>query len=134
MTKRIKLVYRWSVSLLIVFSVHFCLLVPAYGDDATKKTKVDPRDIYLSLEALCGVEGMPYEFMTPPEKHVKTKLDPRDIYLDMDAICGYEGLPYKFLIIPGEYIKIKHDPQDLKLDLEKMTTEDPSVVTGQKEY
>ncbi len=131
MKKRIKLVWRYCVCLLSVVVLHLSL-APAYGADAPKKTKIDPRDVYLDMQGLCGVEGMPYEFMTPPEKHVKTKLDPRDVYLDMDAICGSEGLPYRYLIIPAEYVKVKHDPKDLKLDLEKMTTDDPSFVKGQE--
>lgn len=133
MDKTIKLVCWCSICLWSVFLLHFSL-APAHGADASAETKVDSRDIYLDLEGLCGVEGMPYEFVTPEEKYVKTKLDPRDIYLDMDAICGYEGLPYKFLIIPAEYVKIKHEPQDLKLDLETMTTEDPSFIKGQENY
>ncbi|MBU0681234.1 MAG: hypothetical protein KKD73_07420 [Proteobacteria bacterium] len=133
MTKIIKSV-RYSVCLLLtLFVVHFGF-APAYGSDAPHKTKVDPRDIYLDLEGLCGCEGLPYAYTTPPEKHVKTKVDSRDIYLDMEAMCGCEGLPYKYLIIPSKYVKIKHDPEDLKFDLEKMTTEDPSVVPDQKKY
>lgn len=93
-----------------------------------QKTIIDTRDIYLDLEALCGVEGMPYEFTTPPKEHVKTKIDPRDIYLDMEAMCGSEGFPYQYMIIPSEYIKVKHQPEDLDLDLEDMLTEDPSVI------
>lgn len=106
----------------------------AFGDEDQKSTMHDARDIYLSMEALCGTEGMPYQFMTPPEKHVKTKIDPRDIYLDMEALCGAEGLPYRYLIIPAEYVRVKHDPKDLKLDLEKMLTDDPSFVKGQSGY
>lgn len=111
-------------------------VAPAYGgeDVAQQKTQIDPRDIYLDMEGLCGAEGLPYEYMTPKKKHVKTKIDPRDIYLDMEAMCGAEGLPYKYLIIPEEYIRVKHDPQDLKLDLEKLLTDDPSFVKGQKNY
>ena len=109
---------------------------PAYGDEksAPKGTNIDPRDVYLDIEGLCGAEGLPYEYMIPEEEHVETKIDPRDVYLDMEAMCGAEGLPYRYLILPKEYIRVKHDPQDLKLDLEKMLTDDPSFVKGQEDY
>ena len=123
----------------VCFITVFCYgggVVPAYGgeDVGLQKTKIDPRDVYLDMEGLCGAEGLPYEYMTPKKEHVKTKIDPRDIYLDMEAMCGAEGLPYKYLILPEKYIRVKHDPQDLKLDLEKMLTDDPSFVKGQEDY
>lgn len=121
------------------FFAAFCYgggVAPAYGgeDVDLQKTKIDPRDVHLDKEALSGAEGLPYEYMTPPDKQVKTKIDPRDIYLDREAIHGAEGLPYKNLISPEEYIDVKEDPQDRKLDLEKMLTDDPSFVKGQEDY
>ena len=109
---------------------------PAYGADEEggPQTKVDQRDVYLNMVGLCGAEGLPYQYMTPPDKYVTTKLDPRDVYLDMEAMCGAEGLPYKYMIIPSEYVRVKHEPEDLKLDVEKMLTDDPSFVKGQEKY
>ena len=100
----------------------------AHGEEAYQKTKLDPRDVYLSVEAICGYEGMPYEFMIPKEEYVKTKLDPNDIYVDLEAFCS-EDMPYKYLVIPGKYTKTKIDyKEDRKIGLEEMISEDPSIV------
>ena len=99
----------------------------AFGEDAQQKTKVDPRDKYLSIEALCGYEGMPYEFMISEEEYVKTKTDPNDIYLDMEALCS-EDPPFKYVVIPGKHIKTKTDPRDMKIGAEEMLSEDPSFL------
>lgn len=133
-----KKVMRIPMSLCCCFLTAFVystMAVTAYGseDDGSMKTKIDSRDVYLDMEALCGVEGLPYEFMIPQEKFIKTKIDPRDIYLDMEAMCGAEGQPYKYLIIPEKYVRVKHEPQDLKLNVHKMLTDDPSFVKGQED-
>ena len=132
---------EWFMPLLtgiccLAFTGWLGMVSPVYGEEdrSTTETKVDPRDVYLDMEGLCGAEGLPYEYMTPAEEHVKTKIDPRDIYLDMEAMCGTEGLPYRYLVIPKEYVRVKHDPQDLELDLEKMLTDDPSFIEGQEDY
>ena len=60
----------------------------ALGGEQQNKTVHDPRDIYLGMEAISGVEGMPYEFMIPEEQYVGTRSDSRDIYLSNEAIRG----------------------------------------------
>ena len=107
---------------------------PAYGGELYQKTKTAPRDIYLDLEAICGCEGLPYEFMIPKEEYIKTKIDPNDIYLDLEAFCS-EDMPYKYLIIPGDHIKTKIDyKEERKFGFEEMLSEDPtSLIIKSKE-
>lgn len=133
MKKGIKLVCRYGVCLLSAFVLHLSL-APAYGGDASGQIKMDPRDIYLDMEGMNAVEGLPYEFMIVPEKYVDSTVDRRDIYLDVDVINGYEGLPYEFLNSPAEYVPIKHEQGDSGLDLDDMLSEDPSFVKGQEQY
>ena len=100
----------------------------AYGSEDYQKTKLDPRDVYLDLEAICGCEAFPYEYMIPKDEYIKTKLDPNDIYLDLEAFCS-EDMPYKYLIIPKKHIKTKIDyTEDRKIGLEEMMSEDPTSL------
>ena len=100
---------------------------PAYGEEVYQKTNLDPRDVYLSLEALCGCEGLPYEFMIPKEEYVKTKLVKDDLYVDLDNLCG-EGMPYK-LVIPRKYIKTKIDyEEDRRSAAPELMSEDPTSL------
>ena len=100
----------------------------AYGDEVYQKTKLDPRDVYLKVEALCGYEGLPYEFLIPKEEYVKTKSDPNDIYVDLEDFCG-EGIPYKYLVVPSKYIKTKIDyKEEQKSGPEEMMSEDPTSL------
>ena len=99
----------------------------AYGEDAYQKTRIDPRDIYLSLEALCGCEGLPYEFMIPKEEYVKTKHVKDDLYVELDNLCG-EGIPY-ILVIPRKHIKTKIDyKEDQRTASEELMSEDPTSL------
>ncbi len=123
-----------TTSLLTLLSV--CFLVSffyqgassiAHGKEAYQKTRLDPRDTYLSLEAICGCEGMPYEFVIPKEKRIKTKVHPDDLYIDLDAMCG-EGIPYK-LFIPRKYIKTLIDYEEVKKTAgEELMSEDPTSL------
>ncbi len=99
----------------------------AYAEEVYQKTRVDPRDIYLSLEALCGCEGLPYEFMIPKEEYIKTKRVKDDLYIDLDDLCG-EGIPYT-LVIPRKYIKTKIDyEEDRKSAANELMSEDPTSM------
>ena len=122
---------RLMTLLLVCFFASFCYqgtISNAYGEEAYQKTKLDPRDVYLSLEAICGYEGLPYEFMIPKEEYVKTKLDPNDIYVDLEDFCS-EDPPYKYLIVPGKYTRTRIDyEEDRKMGLEEMISEDPTSV------
>ncbi|MCB2183568.1 MAG: hypothetical protein KQH63_16155 [Desulfobulbaceae bacterium] len=117
---------RWGIVLICFLGFQGAIL-SAYGGEDVRKTKVDPRDNYLSLEALCGYEGMPYEFLIPRDQYVKSKNDPKDIYLDMESLCG-EDPPFKYVVIPSKHVKTKVDPMDRKLGPEEMMSEDPSVL------
>lgn len=99
----------------------------AYGEEVYQKTKIDKRDVYLSLEALCGCEGLPYEYMIPEEEFVKTKLVKDDLYVELDDLCG-EGIPYK-LVIPRKYIKTKIDYEEDRTSAgEELMSEDPTSL------
>jgi hypothetical protein len=104
------------------------------GEKFSHKTMVDPRDVYLGIEAMSGAEGLPYRYMHSPEEHVRTKIDPRDKYLDMEALSGAEGMPYRYMMLPSEYVPVTHQPENINLDVEKMLSEDPSFVQGQPNY
>jgi len=100
----------------------------ALSDEEYQRTKIDPRDVYLSLEAICGCEAFPYEYMMSKEDYVKTKIDPNDVYLDLEALCS-EDMPVKYLVIPGKYTKTKIDYEaDMKVGLEEMISEDPTPL------
>jgi methyl coenzyme M reductase subunit D len=122
---------RFTALCVIYFAIFFCCLVmvsPAFGDEEYQKTKLDPRDVYLSLEAICGCEAFPYEFTISKEDFVKTKLNPDDIYVDLEAFCS-EDMPVKYLVIPGKYTKTKIDyKEDRKIGLEEMISEDPTSL------
>lgn len=126
MTKTTSLLTLLSVCVLVSFFYQGASSV-AHGKEAYQKTHVDPRDTYLSLEAICGCEGMPYEFVIPEEKRLKTKVQPDDLYIDLDAMCG-EGMPYK-LVIPRKYIKTLIDyEEDRKTSAEELMSEDPTSL------
>lgn len=116
--------------LLICFFASFCYQGTtsiAYAEEVYKKTSNDPRDLYLSVEALCGVEGLPYEYLIPKEKFIKTKLAKDDLYIEMDDFCG-EDLPYT-LVVPRKFIKTKIDyKEDLKSGAEALMSEDPTSL------
>lgn len=116
--------------LIVCFFASFCYQGTTsivYGGEAYQKTSNDPRDLYLSVEALCGAEGLPYEYMIPKEEFVKTKLAKDDLYVEMDDFCG-EGLPYT-LVIPRKFIKTKIDyKEDLKSASEELMSEDPTSL------
>lgn len=116
-----------SKMLLVYFFCCYGTVSLAYGEEDMPTTKIDPRDKYLSMEALCGYEGMPYEFLIPREDYVKTKNHPGDVYLDMESLCG-EDPPYKYVVIPGMHMKQKLDPRELEIGPEEMLSEDPSVL------
>lgn len=127
MEKKTRLI---TLMLICIFASFFYqgIISTVYGEEVYQRTKLDPRDVYLSLEAICGCEAFPYDFMIPKEEYVKTKIDPNDIYLDLEAFCG-EGMPYKYLIIPGKYTKTKIDyKEDRKIGLEEMISEDPTSL------
>jgi methyl coenzyme M reductase subunit D len=108
----------------------FCLAMTSavFADEEYQRTKLDPRDVYLGLEAICGTEAFPYEYMIPKEEFVKTKLNPDDIYVDLEAFCS-EDMPVKYLVVPGKYIKTKIDyEEDRKIGLEEMISEDPTSL------
>ncbi len=99
----------------------------AYGEEVYQKTRLDPRDVYLSVEALCGCEGLPYEFMIPKEEYVKTKLSEDDLYVDLYDLCS-EEIPY-ILVIPRKYIKTKIDyEEDRKSGSAEYMSEDPTSL------
>lgn len=128
--------YAISKQVLLCAGLSFlCLGGQAYGADAVKGQPKPKKDIYLTIEALCG-EDMPYfkDDYVPPEKYTKTKIDKNSMYLSLDALCGEDPSHSYKLIIPDKYIRVKHDPKDLELTREKMTSEDPSFVKGQKKY
>ena len=127
MAKKTRLMTVLLVCILVSF-YHQGKHSTAYGDEVYQKTKLDPRDVYLKVEALCGYEGLPYEFLIPKDDYVKTKLDPNDIYVDLEDFCG-EGIPYKYLVVPGKYIKTKIDyKEELKSGPEEMMSEDPTSL------
>jgi len=108
-----------------LFSWHQLQAPSALGEEMIK-TKIDPRDKFLGLQALCGCEGMPYEYMLTAEEYVKTKHDPNDMYIDLEAFCS-EDMPYKYLVIPGKYVKTKIDYEGvLKVSPERLMSEDPT--------
>jgi len=115
--------------------VAFCFGGQAYGADKGKESPHPKKDIYLSVEALCG-EDMPFfkDDYIPPKEYTKTKIDNRSLYLSVEALCGEDPSRSYKLIIPANYVRVKHDPKDLELDLEKMISEDPSFVKGQEKY
>ena len=110
------------------------LPVSAADDSTLKGTIVDHRDLHLDLEALSAAEGLPYEYMTPEKEVVKTKIDPRDIHLSLEALSAAEGLPYRYQMDHDKYIPVKYNQQDKDMDIEKMVSDDPSFVKGQKNY
>lgn len=116
--------------LLICFFASFCYQgtnSTAYGEEGYQKTRHDPRDVFLSLEALCGCEGLPYEFMIPKEEFIKTKLTKDDFYVELDNLCG-EGIPYT-IVVPRKYIKTKIDyKEDRKSASEELMSEDPTIL------
>ena len=109
----------------------FCWMVmisATFAGEEYQRTKLDPRDVYLGLEAICGTEAFPYEYMIPKEEFVKTKLNKDDIYVDLEAFCS-EDMPVKYLVVPGKYVKTKIDyKQDRKIGLEEMISEDPTSL------
>ncbi len=126
MAKKMKIV----ILLLVCFFASFFYQgtnSTAYAEDVYQKTRVDPRDVYLSVEALCGCEGLPYEFMIPKEEYVKTKTAKEDLYVELDDLCG-EGIPYT-LVIPRKYIKttINYE-EDRKSGAHELMSEDPTSM------
>jgi len=121
---------RIGTLLLVYFFASFCYQgtnSTAYAEDVYQKTRIDPRDVYLSLEALCGCEGLPYEFMIPKEEYIKTKRVKDDLYIDLDDLCG-EGIPYT-LVIPRKYIKTTIDyEKDRKSAANELMSEDPTSI------
>ena len=115
---------------LVCIFVSSCTLgiVTAASGEEYQKTKLDPRDVYLSLEAICGYEAFPYEYMISKEDYVKTKLNPDDVYVDLEAFCS-EDMPFKYLVIPGKFTKTKIDyEEDRKIGLHEMISEDPTSM------
>ena len=103
----------------------------AYGEEVYQKTNIDPRDAYLNVEALCGCEGLPNEFMKEyiisKEEYIKTKLSKDDLYVDLYDLCS-EEIPY-ILVIPRKFVKTKIDyEEDRKSGSAEYMSEDPTSL------
>jgi len=103
----------------------------AYGEEVYQKTNLDPREVYLNAEALCGCEGFPNkfmkEFMIPKEEYVKTKLTKDDLYVDLNELCS-EEMPY-VLVVPRKFVKTKIDyEEDRKSGAAEYMSEDPTSL------
>jgi hypothetical protein len=120
--------------LLVCIFASFCyqgINSTAYSEEVYQKTNLDPRDVYINAEALCGCEGFPNkfmnEFMIPKEEYVKTKLTKDNLYVDLYDLCS-EEIPY-ILVIPRKFVKTKIDyEEDRKSGAAEYMSEDPTSL------